>query len=83
MSFTLRSQRVAYDNIVNGNDAATATAGKERTILGNAGSTERTGGKDLMSVGAARSTDKALNRIITSAGGKTTLEPQEYPENQN
>jgi len=77
MSYTLRSRRVAYDNIAVG-----SATGREYPAVAQAGSTERTGGKDLIAIGGNRTTDNAISRMISGAG-VTTLEPREYPVNQN
>ncbi len=78
MSYTLRTQRVAYDNIAIG-----SATGRENPVVGSAGSTEKNSGGELFSVAGNHSTDKANNRIITSTGGVTTLDPQETIINTN
>ena len=74
MSYVQRTARLAYDNIAVG-----AATGKERTILGNAGSTEKFSGGSNVSIASTEPTsDYARNRMIASSGaGVTTLHPRE------
>lgn len=87
MSYTLRTARVAYDNI-----AVASATGKERTISGSAGSTERPSGGSLIITAdghtsapesSSEPTSNARNRLITSTGGVTTLPPRETMINTN
>lgn len=83
MSYVIRTARCAYSNIAIG-----SATGKERTILGNAGSTEQYAGGSRIRAGAdgatspmaastEPTTDFARSRIITSSGGVTSLHPRE------
>lgn len=67
MSYTLRSRTVARDNISVGN-----ATGKERTILGNAGSTQAYRGlEQLISSSGGASTDVAIEHFILGTTDQT------------
>lgn len=67
MSYTLRSRRVSFDNIANG-----SVSGKERTILGNAGSTEAYRGNELVfSSSGNATTDIAIEHFIAGTTNQT------------
>ena len=78
MSYTLRTRRVAYDNIAVG-----SATGRENPAVGLAGSTEQNMNGEHFGIASSMSTDKAVNRIITTTGGVTTLEPLETIINTN
>ena len=88
MSYTLRTARVAYDNLAVG-----GAAGRERTILGATPSTEKfgggsnikrvDGGTSAMEASSEPTTANARDRILSSSGGVTTLHPRETMINTN
>lgn len=77
MAYTIRGRRVAYDNII----STAKNIGKERTILGNAGSTEKYGAGGNVSIGSTEPTSDSTpareHMIPVSGTGKTTLWPAE------
>jgi hypothetical protein len=77
MSYNIRGHRVAYSNIADG-----SATGKERTISGNGGTTEKySGGERLKTseggVSTEPTSDFARDRIKSSEGGVTSLWPRE------
>ena len=82
MSYIMRSARVAYSNI-----AIASAAGPENPAVASPRTTEDHGGGSNTLVASSQpttDTDNSANRLIGASGtGKTTLDPREYPVNQN
>jgi len=80
MSYTIRRQRVAYDNLAIGSAAT-----QENMLVGTdvpgyllkANNIKQTEGTDAAMVSSTEPTSVTMNSIITMAGGRTSVDPQE------
>jgi hypothetical protein len=81
MSYTIRRQRVAYDNVAIGSAATQENmlvATDVPSALLKANNIKVTEGTDAAMVSSTEPTSMTMNSIITQAGGRTSLDPREY-----